>query len=604
MFFKRDSVGPAVDRRATAIAVAPFDPAPLDTDRARIAGAFLEDLIAELARFPSLEVLAARTSLSLTPEQLEPRRINEAFGVTHLLDTAVRPAADGLQVKVSLIDTLTAQQLWTHGFDVPMREVLQAPDELAAQVANHLSAKIDLTRLARAKTRPPASLEAYDLWLRGRDALRRGTCEADAEARDFFEQALALDPTYARAYAGLSLSHFNDWSCQRWTHWEEGERLAFDYACQAEALDETDPVVQAVLGRIQVYRRNFGQGRRHLERVLALAPNDADALMQTSVWWSYLGEDERALEMAAKAFRLNPLHDAWYYVYAFLVHFLARRPEEGLALAEMSPPHQMVDQSAYMAAAYAHVGRLDEARRHAGMFREVFREKITFGREPGPDEPVSYLLHVNPFSRPADAEFLVEGLRLAGVAGRWNGAAYLHNDGAEQARFVRTGDIWEAAYAGRTVAIADMKGCRDLALLLAAPRERIHCMEIAGRVAEADCGRMMDARARAECQARIRDLQEALAEAERDGDLARSERLGKELDALIEQLSAAMGLGGRGRKLGDPAEKARTAVTWRIRSAIGKIARAHPELGRHLQASIRTGAFCAYQPEKPVRWAT
>ena len=114
----------------------------------------------------------------------------------------------------------------------------------------------------------------------------------------------------------------------------------------------------------------------------------------------------------------------------------------------------------------------------------------------------------------------------------------------------------------------------------------------------------MDARARASCQQRIRDLQEDLDAAERDNDFARGERISGELDALIEQLSAALGLGGRGRKLGDPAEKARTAVTWRIRSAIRKIAAAHPELGRHLEAAVRTGAFCAYSPERPVRWST
>jgi hypothetical protein len=94
-----------------------------------------------------------------------------------------------------------------------------------------------------------------------------------------------------------------------------------------------------------------------------------------------------------------------------------------------------------------------------------------------------------------------------------------------------------------------------------------------------------------------------MAEAERHNDFARSERLGAELDGLIDQLSAAMGLGGRARRLGDPAEKARTAVTWRIRSAIRRIGKAHPALGRHLAMSVRTGAFCVYAPERPVRWA-
>lgn len=602
MFFRRDAIEPARERRAAVIAVAPFDLARLDDDQARIASAFLEDVIAELARFPNFEVLAARTCLSLTPEQFEPARLHEDFGVTHLLDTSLRPGPEALKIKANLVETLSGKLAWSSDYELSLQSLHAVENEVAAAVANQLSARIDNARLAEARSRPSASLEAYDLWLRGREVLRKGTAEADAEARELFQQALELDPAYARAYAGLSLSHFNDWSCQCWDRWADGERLAFDYACRAAELDDSDHLVQAVLARIHIYRRNRGQGRRHLERVLALSPNNADALMQTSLWWSYLGEDERALAMAEKAFRLNPLHEPWYYVYAFLVCFLAGRLEDAIALAEASPPHMMVDQSAYMAAAYGHLGRLDDARRHHGMFVEVFREKITFGREPRPGEPLDYLLHVNPFSRDCDRERLVEGLRKAGLTGPISGRAYVHDDGAEAARFALSGGVWQAAYRGRSTHLPDMKGCRDIALLLSAPRERIHCMDLAGRVAEGDAGAVMDARARAECHARVRELQADLAEAERDGDLARSERLGAELDAVIEQLSAAIGLGGRGRRLGDPVEKARTAVTWRIRSAIKKIGEAHPDLGRHLKASIRTGAFCAYEPENPVRW--
>jgi hypothetical protein len=74
------------------------------------------------------------------------------------------------------------------------------------------------------------------------------------------------------------------------------------------------------------------------------------------------------------------------------------------------------------------------------------------------------------------------------------------------------------------------------------------------------------------------------------------------MDRLIEALSKALGLGGRGRRLGDAAEKARTAVTWRIRHAVRKVEAAHPELGRHLANSLKTGTFCVYQPERVVRW--
>ena len=85
-----------------------------------------------------------------------------------------------------------------------------------ARVASALAVEIDTLRLGRARRKALASLEVYDCWLRGLDALRQGTPEDDVRGRAFFERALELDPAYARAHAGLSLSHFNEWSCQLW----------------------------------------------------------------------------------------------------------------------------------------------------------------------------------------------------------------------------------------------------------------------------------------------------------------------------------------------------------------------------------------------------
>jgi hypothetical protein len=86
------------------------------------------------------------------------------------------------------------------------------------------------------------------------------------------------------------------------------------------------------------------------------------------------------------------------------------------------------------------------------------------------------------------------------------------------------------------------------------------------------------------------------------GDRGRAEKAGLELDLLVEQLAAARGLGGRARRAGGTAERARTAVTWRIRTALRRIDEANPQLGRHLKAAVRTGLWCSYAPEQPVGW--
>lgn len=113
---------------------------------------------------------------------------------------------------------------------------------------------------------------------------------------------------------------------------------------------------------------------------------------------------------------------------------------------------------------------------------------------------------------------------------------------------------------------------------------------------------MIDTTARRQYEARIRELQADIDEAEGHHDIGRADRSRAELDALVDHLTAALGVGGRTRTPGSSADRARSAVTPRFRSAVDRIAGAHPALGRHLRQSPTTGSYCSYRPVPPVRW--
>ncbi len=182
--------------------------------------------------------------------------------------------------------------------------------------------------------------------------------------------------------------------------------------------------------------------------------------------------------------------------------------------------------------------------------------------------------------------------------------------------FRREGDVWALAYRGRRATMRDSKGLRDLATLLARPGQPVPAVELAGAPVGGaaapsgpddlhtggDLGEVIDEQARQAYRERLRVLEEEAAEADALGDAARSERVAAERDALVEQLSAAIGLGGRPRRTGSTVERARSTVTARIRDSIRRLETVHPELGRHLTASVRTGTLCSYEPERPVRW--
>jgi hypothetical protein len=164
------------------------------------------------------------------------------------------------------------------------------------------------------------------------------------------------------------------------------------------------------------------------------------------------------------------------------------------------------------------------------------------------------------------------------------------------------GEVWTLRYAGRTVRLRDSKGLRDLAVLLVRPGEQTHVSELsrAAGFPGSDAGPVADRRALAAYRERLRRIDAELASA--DAGTAEAGALHHEREALLAELSATTGLGGRPRMAGSPTERMRKAVTYRIRHAIARVADEHPELGRHLQASVRTGTWCSYAPEHRVAW--
>jgi tetratricopeptide (TPR) repeat protein len=193
--------------------------------------------------------------------------------------------------------------------------------------------------------------------------------------------------------------------------------------------------------------------------------------------------------------------------------------------------------------------------------------------------------------------------------------------------FRREGDYWTIISEGSLIRLRDSKGLRYLLRLLTSPGREFHAIDLEteeGRAAPAtsragrpldsaglevradlgDAGELLDARAKAEYQARLKDLQAELDEAEHFNDPVRVAKIREEKDFLVRELARAVGLGGRDRRAASHAERARLNVTRAIKAALDNIARHHPLLGRHLRSTIRTGRYCSYTPDprSPITW--
>jgi TolB-like protein len=593
-----------VPHRHASIAILPFENLSGTAADARLASGFVQDLITELARFPGLGVIAAESAFAAETAALDDAGVGLRLHVAYLLRGSVRRSARALRIAVQLIEAATAQHLWAERYDVPAQELFAVQDEIAARIANALALRIDQRVLVASRRRQIPQLAAYECWLRGMECLQRGTVESDDEARAFFEQALAVDPQYARAQAGLSLSHFNEWSCQAWDCWEAKERAAYECARQAEALDPDDAVVQTILAKIEQYRRQHDHAEARYRRALQLAPNDAFVAIQLAVGLALLGEATLADECGQRALTLNPLCPPWWFYYAAVPAFVQRDYERAVAIGSRTPTI-VTDGPAYLAAACARLGQHDHAERHAAEFRKVFAERITPGRAPEPGEMLRWLVHVNPFRREKDVEHFTDALRLAGLAGEKLAPAVpatvpwpLGNT------FRKEGALWMVCFAHEVAHVPEVRGFLDIAQLLARPSEELHCTTLSGQPAVAG-GRgveVLDEKSRRAYRGRLREIEAEIVESAESNDPGRTERLEEEKEHLLDEMRRATGLGGRDRKMGDATERARSAVTWRIRHAIKKLEPAHPALARHLRHSLKTGVFCAYVPEKETRW--
>ena len=173
------------------------------------------------------------------------------------------------------------------------------------------------------------------------------------------------------------------------------------------------------------------------------------------------------------------------------------------------------------------------------------------------------------------------------------------------------GNLWHLTWRDTESVVRDAKGMRDLAHLLAQPRRPVSALDLveaaggpaaaARALTWARCSTRLPA---APTRARLVELEEDIAQAESDADLGRAEPLRRERSMIAEELAGSLGLGGRPRLAGDPVERARKAVTMRIRAAVATIGTVDPLLAQHLRNAVKTGRFCVYEPESDVSWQT
>jgi TolB-like protein/Tfp pilus assembly protein PilF len=316
---------------AKSIAVLPFDNLSRDPDNAFFAEGVQDEILTRLAKVADLKVIS-RTStqhFKSAPDNLP--QIAKQLGVANVLEGSVQKVADQVRVNVQLINALTDAHLWAETYDRKLTDIFAVETDVAKAIAETLRAKLTGSEERMMSMKPTENTEAYELYLKGRFFWNKRTGADLREAIDYFNQAIAKDPSYALAYAGLAdsytlLSVFGAASPQ------DSIPQARAAVKKALELDNTLAEAHASFGRIlSGYDYDFERAIAEFERAIQLNPNYA-----TSYHWisngplTARGEFDRAIAEGKRAVELDPL-SMIYNADLGQVYFYARRYDEAIS---------------------------------------------------------------------------------------------------------------------------------------------------------------------------------------------------------------------------------------------------------------------------------
>jgi class 3 adenylate cyclase/TolB-like protein len=397
----------------SAIAVLPVANLSNDPEQDYFSDGVTEDLIMELSRFRELTVIARTSSFAYRGASLNLERVGAELGAKYVVEGTIRRVGDRLRINVQLMETATGKHLLAERYDRSSVEIRELQHEVVQKIVARITGRVFQADHDRALQMSADELAAYDCWLRGVHATRNWTAKTDEEALKWFEAALVRDPHFARAHSSLALQ-LNVMGGMR-PGYEEGEmdrERALKHARLAVQCDNEDARSHYSLGSVSMLRGDFAVAERHYRLTEELNPSDADTILNCAFAAAVFGDVSKAKELGERAFKLNPLHDDWYYPLLSWIYFIAGEYERCF---EVGHPYIDVlpEQAAWTAAALGLLGREPEAKEEGAQFLRIVEESWV-GREPfSPLKAVEWFLHCNKIVRGPPMAELLRGLRIA-----------------------------------------------------------------------------------------------------------------------------------------------------------------------------------------------
>jgi serine/threonine-protein kinase len=318
---------------AKSIAVLPFDNLSRDPDNAFFAEGVQDEILTRLAKVADLKVIA-RTStqkFKSAPENLPD--IAKQLGALNILEGSVQKANDQVRVTVQLINAMTNSHLWAEIYDRKLTDIFAVESDIAKAIADQLQAKLSGSEKQMMAAQPTTDTEAYELYHKGKSLWEKRSGDNIPKAIAYYEQAIARDPNYALAYAGLAKAYI------LLPFYAGADRLdafskAKDAALKALRLDPNLAEAHAALGKVLFFSEiDLTGAMREYKRAIELQPNDA-----TAHHWlgndtlAALGRFEEAIAQGKRAVELDPLSPVINTDFGTIFYYAHRYEESAMQL--------------------------------------------------------------------------------------------------------------------------------------------------------------------------------------------------------------------------------------------------------------------------------
>jgi adenylate cyclase len=367
-----------------SIVVLPFKNMSSDAKQEYFSDGITEDITTDLSKISSLFVIARNSAFSYKGKSLKIQEVSRELGVRYVLEGSVRKSDNQVRITAQLIDATTGEHLWAERYDRPLKDIFALQDEIRQKIVFALKIKLTTEEQARLKSAPTSNLEAYDYYLRGREAGDRafleGRKEASEQARQMYEKAIELDPRYAAAYARLGLTHWRAF----FFRWAQGPaqslRRALESAQRAVALDDALPQAHSLLGFVYLYQRQHELALTEIERALVLNPNDALNYQTLGTALVFAGRFDEGVRSFEQALRLDPQSPTLYLANLGWAYLSAGQCDKAIVPIKqaLSLNPAIIHTRANLAMCYIELGREEEARAEAA---EVLRRNPNFSVE-------------------------------------------------------------------------------------------------------------------------------------------------------------------------------------------------------------------------------